>query len=159
VGTYRRRGRKRGGILRGCQGRENPATYERKADGVPPRGDRGHERRQRALVASGRTCRRPAAGFQQSASDHRTRGPARPWRQARTLNVGPGTISRWLARAGGHAKSFSEEHDHIEAPVELQLDEMSARPVNRPGSPWVFNCIEVASRYWAAAVVGDVATA
>jgi IS1 family transposase len=37
---------------------------------------------------------------------------------------------------------------------EFLLDEISARPAAQPRSPWIFNALEVGSRYWAAAVVG-----
>jgi transposase-like protein len=73
---------------------------------------------------------------------------------ARALDVCPATITRWLARAARHARSFGEEFDRVADPVELQLDEISARPANQPGCPWVFNAIEVSSRFWAAALVG-----
>jgi IS1 family transposase len=73
---------------------------------------------------------------------------------ARILDVCPGTISRWLARASKHARAFADEHDRIRKPVEMQFDEISARPANQPGSPWIFNGIEVSTRYWVAAVVG-----
>ena len=73
---------------------------------------------------------------------------------ARVFDVCPATISRWLVRASKHARSFADEHDRIRSPFEVQLDEISARPANQPGSPWVFNGIEVSSRYWAAALVG-----
>jgi hypothetical protein len=73
---------------------------------------------------------------------------------ARVLGVCPGTISRWLARASRHARAFGDEHDRIRSPMEVQFDEISARPANQPGSPWVFNGIEVSTRYWAAALVG-----
>jgi transposase-like protein len=49
----------------------------------------------------------------------------------RSLHVSPGTITRWLARASQHARAFGEEHDRIEDLVELQLDEISARPAYR----------------------------
>jgi len=70
------------------------------------------------------------------------------------MGVCPATISRWLARASRHARAFGDEHDRIRKPVEMQFDEISARPANQPGSPWVFNGIEVSTRYWAAALVG-----
>jgi hypothetical protein len=73
---------------------------------------------------------------------------------ARTLQVCPGTISRWLERAARHARAFGDEHDRIRSPVEMQFDEISARPANQPRSPWVFNGIEVSTRFWTAAVVG-----
>jgi transposase-like protein len=73
---------------------------------------------------------------------------------SRALGVCPGTISRWLERAAKHARSFAEEFDRVADPVELQFDEISARPANQPGCPWVFNAIEVSSRFWAAALVG-----
>src|SRR5207247_7335104 len=57
-------------------------------------------------------------------------------------------------RAPGHVRAFGDEHDRIDAPIEMQLDEISARPPNQPASPWIFNAIEVSSRYWAAAYVG-----
>jgi transposase-like protein len=72
---------------------------------------------------------------------------------ARLLDVAPGTISRWLARASKHAHEFADSFDRI-TPKEMQFDEISARPANHPGSPWIFNGIEVSTRYWAAAVVG-----
>jgi hypothetical protein len=68
--------------------------------------------------------------------------------------VCPGTISRWLARASNHARAFADEHDRISTPFEMQFDEISARPASESGSPWIFNGIEVSSRYWAAALVG-----
>ena len=73
---------------------------------------------------------------------------------ARALDVCPGTISRWLERAAKHARTFGEEFDRVPDPVELQLDEISARPASQPASPWIFNAIEVSTRYWAAALVG-----
>jgi hypothetical protein len=73
---------------------------------------------------------------------------------ARTLHVCPATITRWLARAAKHARAFGEEHDRVDVPTELQLDEISARPASQPRSPWIFNALEVGSRYWSAAVVG-----
>ena len=73
---------------------------------------------------------------------------------ARVLGVSPSTISRWLRRASVHARAFADEHDRIRSPVELQFDEISARPAFQRKSPWVFNGIEVSSRYWAAALVG-----
>jgi hypothetical protein len=73
---------------------------------------------------------------------------------ARTLHMCPATISRWLARAAKHARAFGEEHDRVDVPTELQLDEISARPASQPRSPWIFNALEVGSRYWASAVVG-----
>ena len=73
---------------------------------------------------------------------------------SRALGVWPNTISRWLACASKHAASFGDEHDSVGEPHELQLDEISARPANQPRSPWIFNGIEVWSRYWIAAVVG-----
>ncbi len=72
---------------------------------------------------------------------------------ARVLDVAPGTISRWLARASKHAREFADTFDRI-TPTEMQFDEISARPANQPGSPWIFNGIEVSTRFWAAAVVG-----
>lgn len=114
-----------------------------------------------------RTCGRTFCGRRGSAY-YRLQHPRRTFDQfaalmteglscaslARSLRVCPGTISRWLARASKHARAFSGEHDRIDVPFEMQFDEISARPANQRGSPWVFNGIEVASRYWAAAVVG-----
>jgi transposase-like protein len=45
---------------------------------------------------------------------------------SRALGVCPATISRWLARASKHAGAFSDEHDAVEEPLELQFDELSA---------------------------------
>ncbi len=73
---------------------------------------------------------------------------------ARILGVAPSTISRWLRRASAHARAFADEHDRIREPVEMQFDEISARPATQSKCPWVFNGLEVASRYWAASVVG-----
>jgi IS30 family transposase len=66
---------------------------------------------------------------------------------ARVLGVCPGTISRWLARASRHARAFSDEHDRIRQLFEMQFDEISARPASQRGCPWVFNGIEVSTRY------------
>jgi transposase-like protein len=73
---------------------------------------------------------------------------------SRALRVCPATISRWLARASKHAGAFAEQHDEIDAPFELQFDELSARPASQPKSPWIFTGIEVASRFWVASSVG-----
>jgi transposase-like protein len=58
---------------------------------------------------------------------------------SRTLDVCPGTISRWLERAARHARTFGEEFDRVADPVELQLDELAARPAIQTGTPWIFN--------------------
>lgn len=73
---------------------------------------------------------------------------------ARALSVAPATITRWLGRAAAHARSFADEHDRVERPFELQFDEISGRPASEPRSPWIYNGIEVSSRYWVAAFVG-----
>jgi hypothetical protein len=73
---------------------------------------------------------------------------------ARTLAVSPATVRRWLERARKHARAFGEEHDRVEDPSELQFDELSGRSAKESRSPWIFNALEVASRYWAASVVG-----
>jgi hypothetical protein len=56
--------------------------------------------------------------------------------------VCPATITRWLARAAKHARAFGEEHDRVDVPTELQLDEISARPASQPRSPWIVNALE-----------------
>lgn len=73
---------------------------------------------------------------------------------ARALSVAPATVTRWLGRASAHARSFGDEHDRVARPFELQLDEISSRPASEPRSPWVYNGIEVSSRYWVASFVG-----
>ncbi len=47
---------------------------------------------------------------------------------ARILGIAPSMISRWLQRASAHARVFAEEDDRIRVPVEMQFDEISARP-------------------------------
>jgi IS1 family transposase len=73
---------------------------------------------------------------------------------SRALGVCPATILRWLARASKHAGAFGDEHDAVGDPLELQFDELSARPASEPRSPWIFTGIEVASRFWVASAVG-----
>jgi transposase-like protein len=70
------------------------------------------------------------------------------------LGVSTGTVYRWLARASKHADAFSEEHDNIEAPLELQFDGLCSRPAYEHGGQWIFSGIEVWSRFWVAAHVG-----
>lgn len=76
----------------------------------------------------------------------------------RVLGVCPATISRWLRRAAAHAGAVSDEHDAVEEPLELQFDELSARPASEPRSPWIFTGIEVSTRYWVASAVGRRST-
>jgi hypothetical protein len=69
---------------------------------------------------------------------------------ARARSLDPSTVSRWTARAAGHAQRFTDEHLRVAEPVELQLDELRTNGVRPLEHTWVFNSIEVWTRVWTA---------
>jgi len=95
---------------------------------------------------------------------HRLRRPRREFDQAvklvvegntatavaRVSGVAPSTVLRWTERAARHARRFDEEHLKLEAPVELQIDELNTHGAGESDPDWVFGAIEVWSRVWLA---------
>lgn len=73
---------------------------------------------------------------------------------ARVLRASVSTVTRWLEKAGRHAQAFSDEHDEVREPVELQLDELKSYGIGEAADSWCYVGIEVWSRFWAALHVG-----
>jgi transposase-like protein len=73
---------------------------------------------------------------------------------ARVLRISVSTVTRWLEKAGRHAQAFSDEHDEVREPVELQLDELKSYGIAEAEDAWCYSGVEVWSRFWAALHVG-----
>jgi transposase-like protein len=73
---------------------------------------------------------------------------------ARARGLSPSTVSRWIARAAGHAREFEEVHLHVDDPTEIQLDEVKSYGAAREVRTWIFNGIEVWSRLWLGSRIG-----
>ena len=73
---------------------------------------------------------------------------------ARVLRTSVSTVTRWLEKAGRHAQAFSDEHDEVREPVELQLDELKSYAIGEAEDVWCFSGVEVWSRFWAVLHVG-----
>jgi AcrR family transcriptional regulator len=69
---------------------------------------------------------------------------------ARALGVSPSTVTRWLEKAGRHAREFSDEHGQVGEPEELQLDEIKSYGIGPARDSWCYSAVEVSSRFWAA---------
>jgi hypothetical protein len=62
---------------------------------------------------------------------------------ARVLRTSVSTVTRWLDKAGQHAQAFSDEHDEVREPVELQLDELKSYGIGEAADAWCYVGIEV----------------
>lgn len=69
---------------------------------------------------------------------------------ARARGLAASIVLRWSERAARHARRFDEEHLKLEAPVELQLDELNTHGAGERDPDWIFGAIEVWSRVWLA---------
>lgn len=69
-------------------------------------------------------------------------------------SVSPSTIARWAERGARHLQRFDDEHLHLAAAVEFQLDELKSHGAGDRDRIWVFSAVEVWSRVWAALRVG-----
>jgi len=69
---------------------------------------------------------------------------------ARILGTSPSTVSRWLDKAGSHAREFSDEHGQVDEPEELQLDEIKSYGIDQARDSWCYTAVEVSTRFWAA---------
>jgi hypothetical protein len=73
---------------------------------------------------------------------------------ARVKRVAWNTVHRWLERAAGWCRRFSDRNITRFAAVELQADEIRTIVGNKQQSVWVFVLIDVGSRLWPSTVVG-----
>ncbi len=73
-----------------------------------------------------------------------------PTAVARASDLAPSTVLRWTERAALHTRRFDEEHLKLDAPVELQLDELDTHGAGERDPGWVFGAIEVWTRLWLA---------
>ena len=74
---------------------------------------------------------------------------------ARVLHVAPSAVSRWLAKAGAHARAFHRKHAQMPDPIEFQLDELSCKGTGPARNAWAFSGVEVWSRLWVSLKVGN----
>jgi transposase-like protein/IS1 family transposase len=73
---------------------------------------------------------------------------------ARVKRVAWNTVHRWLERAAGWCRRFSDRNITRFAAVELQADEIRTIVGKKQQSVWVFVLIDVWSRLWPSTVVG-----
>jgi transposase-like protein len=73
---------------------------------------------------------------------------------ARSQGVATSTVSRWIDRAARHARAYEEQFARVDRPIELQLDELRSFGAVREMRTWVYNAIEVGSRFWLGSRVG-----
>jgi transposase-like protein len=73
---------------------------------------------------------------------------------ARVKRVAWNTVHRWLERAAGWCRRFSDRNITRFAAVELQADEIRTIVGNKQQPVWVFVLIDVGSRLWPSTVVG-----
>jgi transposase-like protein len=67
---------------------------------------------------------------------------------ARVLGVATSTVTRWMEKAGAHAKRFSEERLEIQDATEVQIDELNVRGNGKAERTWAYSALEVWSRCW-----------
>jgi hypothetical protein len=73
---------------------------------------------------------------------------------ARVLSRSPGTIARWVGRAGKFAPKFQERMVKRVKAKELQVDELRGYLEDRDQPTWVRSAIEVSSRLWTSVQIG-----
>jgi transposase-like protein len=73
---------------------------------------------------------------------------------ARAKRITWNTVHRWLARAAGWCRRFSDRKIRRLATAELQADEIRTIVGGRGQPVWVFAVIDVWSRLWPSTVVG-----
>src|SRR5262245_35971473 len=73
---------------------------------------------------------------------------------ARVKRIAWNTVHRWLERAAGWCRRFSDRNITRFAVVELQADEIRTIVGNKQQSVWVFVVIDVWSRLWPSTVIG-----